>query len=379
MTGTRITAIEAVVVAAPSAESANSGRTVVVRVDSDAGVSGYGEGNANTDGVLAMLSSASGYGQGWDATIAEAVVGVSATDPAAVWERFQATSFWSHRAGVGHVAAAGVDMALWDLAGKLIGVPVWKLLGADTPRCVQPYVTIYHGTHDFADTLARSLDAIDWALDNGYRAVKVEALDTTAPEPAHIVELTERARERIGPDRTLLLDVGYRWRSFEEMAGLVDALDACDLFALEAPFQAHLVDEYLKLAGAMRTPIATGDMLTAGLEFLPLRGVVNYLQCGGCRTGISDMRAMLRSGLTLIPWGWVPTALTVNANLQVASAHDAVPLIEHAPCDLYPDAVLRRQIAGPEPKLIDGMFQAPSGPGLGVEVDVEAVRRLRVG
>jgi L-alanine-DL-glutamate epimerase-like enolase superfamily enzyme len=83
-------------------------------------------------------------------------------------------------------------------------------------------------------------------------------------------------------------------------------------------------------------------------------------------------------GRALVPWGWVPTTLSVAANLHRAIVHDNVPLIEYRMPDPEHGALLRRALAGPEPVIRDGEFTLPTAPGLGVEVDLELVERLRV-
>ena len=76
--------------------------------------------------------------------------------------------------------------------------------------------------------------------------------------------------------------------------------------------------------------------------------------------------------------GWVPTGLSVAANLHRAVAHDNVPLIEYRVPDAGTDGLLRSGLAGPEPAIRDGEFELPGDPGLGVRVDLELVERLRV-
>jgi galactonate dehydratase len=251
------------------------------------------------------------------------------------------------------------------------------------PRLV-PYATLYHGSGSFADTLARTLAALEVVVERGYRAAKLEAMPNNAPTAADTIELVARARDRVTADFALLLDAGYRWRDFDDAAPVVRELDQFQLFALEAPFPPERIDDYRRLAGSMATPVATGDALTAAVDYAQLldSGAVRYLQAGAARTGVGDMAALARSaaahGVGFIPWNWVPTALASWANLHMAVGHDNVPLIEYRAPELYPEARLRSALAAPEPVLRDGEFELPTRPGLGVDVDVDLVRRLEV-
>jgi L-alanine-DL-glutamate epimerase-like enolase superfamily enzyme len=357
--------------------------TVLISVTTDDGVTGYGEALARSAAVKAVVESEA-TDNGWDAGIRTLLLGEDPTDAAALCARLKERTFWSCRSGIGHVAIAGVETALWDLAGKLRGAPVWQLMGERrNPRLV-PYATLYHGSGSFADTLARTLAALEVVVERGYRAAKLEAMPNNAPTAADTIELVARARDRVTADFALLLDAGYRWRDFDDAAPVVRELDQFQLFALEAPFPPERVDDYRRLAGSMATPVATGDALTAAVDYAQLldSGAVRYLQAGAARTGVGDMAALARSaaarGVGFIPWNWVPTALASWANLHMAVGHDNVPLIEYRAPELYPEARLRSALAGPEPVLRDGEFELPTRAGLGVDVDVDLVRRLEV-
>lgn len=358
--------------------------TVLVSVSTDEGLVGYGEAAAQSRAVKAVVESEAEDEGGWDVGIRTLLVGDDPADPARLWALLRGNTFWSCRSGIGHVALAGVDMALWDLAGKLHGVPSWQLMGERrNPRLV-PYATLYHGSGSFQQTLTRTLDALEVVLDLGFEAVKVESMPNNAPDALDTIELVARARDRVGPGFPLLLDMGYRWRDFSEAAPVVKELDRFALFALEAPFPPHRLDDYRRLADAVATPLASGDQLTAASDYQPLleSGTLSFVQGGAARTGVSDMGNLAEAAATkrieFLPWGWVPTALATSANIHRSVVHGNIPLIEYRPAELYSDAVLRTALAAPEPVLRGGEFVVPTAPGLGVEVDPAVVDRLRV-
>ena len=358
--------------------------TVLVSVRTDEGEIGYGEGAASGRAVKAIVESETIDHGGWDVGVRTLLYGEDPSDPATLWQRMREHTFWSCRSGVGHVALAAVDMALWDLAGKIHGVPAWQLMGPRKNSSLVPYATLYHGAGSFDETLERTLEAVDIVLDRGYRAAKVESMEINVPDAAATIDLVAAVRSRVGTDFTLLLDMGYRWAGFDEAEYVVKELDQFTLFALEAPFPPHCLDDYRRLADAIDTPLASGDQLTAATDYSPLleSGTLSYVQAGAARTGISDMGILaetaLRRGVQFLPWGWVPSGVATWANIHRSVTEQNIPLIEYRDPELYPEGVLRSGLAASEPLLVDGEFELPSRPGLGVEVDLDLIERLRV-
>jgi L-alanine-DL-glutamate epimerase-like enolase superfamily enzyme len=357
--------------------------TVLVTVRADDGTVGYGEAVARVQAVKAVIDSVSDAEGGWDRGVRTLLLGEEPTDPHLLWQKLRDNTFWSCRSGIGHVALAGVDMALWDLAGKLQGVPAWQLMGTKKNQKLMPYVTLYHGEAPFAETIAKTMDGLDMAIELGVRAFKVEAMPNNVQDPFDAVELVARARERIGDDAPLLLDIGYSWDDLGTAVNITKALSEFDLFALEAPFQPHRIDDYKRLAELTPIPLTSGDQLTAASDYEPLldSGALRFVQGGSARTGVSDMGnladAALTRGMGLVPWGWVPTCLSTVANVHRAAVHANVPLIEYRPPELYHTA-LRASLFTPEPRIRDGLFVLPATPGLGVDIDLDVVSRLRL-
>jgi L-alanine-DL-glutamate epimerase-like enolase superfamily enzyme len=380
----RIADVEVLVLRASDYDPAaidNVHEAAVVRVTSDDGVTGYGEAGAPPRAVKALVDEPASWA--WDWSIRDLLVGEDPSDPRALWRKLYDGRWWSGRAGIGHVALGGIDMALWDLAGKLAGVPVWRVLGQKREASITPYITLYHGPSPLETTIERQVGLLDEARRRGFRAAKVEALVDTAADDGEIVELVRRVREHVGPDFILLCDVGYRWRGAEQAIRCVRELDRFDLFLLEAPLFPDDLAGYRRLAAEVRTPIAGAEILTSHAEFVALidSGDVAIVQPGTNRLGITETDRLARSardrGRQLVTYGWVATTFAMMANIHVAAVNDNVPLVEYAPPAFYPDAVLRRDLAGPEPTVVDGAFAIDDAPGLGVELDEGALERLQ--
>lgn len=379
-----ITGVEAIVLSTPTRDWRAADQTheaALVRITSDEGHVGVGEAAVSPPVVKAFIDEPTSFS--WSRGVADMLVGEDPRDPRALWGALCDATVWSARVGLGRIALAGVDMALWDLAGKALGRPVWELLGGRRPDPVVPYLTMYSGPSPLRTTIRNTNELVDRAIDAGFRAAKIEALTDTTDNNDEIVELVRAVRAHAGPEFTLGLDVGYRWRTADEAMDCIRRLDEFDLFFLETPFMPEVVDEYRRLAETSQIPIAAAEILTSYAEFGPLLDAgIDIAQSGTCRIGITESDRLARRadelGRRYVPYGYVSTLYSVAANIHVAAANRNVPLVELAPASVYPHMIMRRELAGPEPVIRNGAFDLSAAPGLGLELDEDAVNRFRV-
>jgi L-alanine-DL-glutamate epimerase-like enolase superfamily enzyme len=378
-----ITDVDCVVLGTPPRERRAADQThevALIRITADDGSVGIGEAAVSPPVVKAFIDEPTSFS--WSRGVSDILVGQDPRDPRRLWDELCDGTVWSARVGLGRIALAGVDMALWDLAGKVLGTPVWQLLGAPAPQPVIPYLTMYQGPSPLEATIRITNGLVDQAKADGFRAAKIEALSDTTANNDEIVELTRAVRAHAGPDFTLGLDVGYRWRTFEEALDCARRLEEFDLFFLETPFMPEQPDDYRRLVEATTVPIAGAEILTALAEYGPLLDAgIAIAQAGTCRMGITECDRLARRaaelGRRFVPYGFVSTLYSVAANIQVAAAHDNVPLVEHTPPAIYPHMIMRGALARPEPPIVDGAFVLPSAPGLGLELDEDALERFR--
>ena len=379
-----IVAVEAVVLRTPTRDWRAADQTheaALIRITADDGSVGVGEAAVAPPVVKAFIDEPTSFS--WSRGVGEILAGRDPRDPRALWSALCAETVWTARVGLGQIALAGVDMALWDLAGKVLGVPVWQLLGEGSPNTVVPYLTMYSGPSALETTISNTNELVDRAKAAEFRAAKIEALTDTTENNDEIVELVRAVREHAGPEFTLALDVGYRWTSAAEALDCVRRLEEYDIFFLETPFMPELLDDWRTLCEASPIAIAGAEILTSYAEFTPLLDAgVAVAQSGTCRIGITDSDRLARRagelGRRYVPYGYVSTLYSVAANIQVAAANDNVPLVELAPASFYPHMTMRRELARPEPVIRDGAFELSTAPGLGLELDEDAVQRYRV-
>jgi L-alanine-DL-glutamate epimerase-like enolase superfamily enzyme len=273
---------------------------------------------------------------------------------------------------------SGVEMALWDILGKARGEPVWKLLGYAHSHPKNPYASLLFGD-DAQQTLARARDAVA----RGFTAVKFGwgpiGRGSADDDAAHFMA----AREAIGPDGILLVDVGQVFvDDVARAAERLDALEAARATWLEEPFHSSALEEYGALARRCRTVRLAGG--EGAHNFSMARHLIDYggigyvqIDCGriggiGPAKKVADY-ARAR-GATYVNHTFT-SHLALSASLQPFAG-----LAEHTICE-YPAApkalaveLTRNHIE----RDAAGCVRAPDAPGLGIGIDAPAVRRYQV-
>lgn len=383
--------VEALVVSVPAEGNAfaeGSEETLLVRVTDEAGGYGIGESVCTPEVIKAMIDQETIHF--WSQGITDIVVGTDPLEARATYDRVYHGSFYHGRRGTLIQALSAVDMALYDLAGKQLGVPVYSLLGGARTDRIRPYATLYPG-----DIYDGPIDAIvdetrrqaEIAVEQGLRAVKVPVLFGGEDEPRGIsdkavVAFIERCRvllDDIAPDIVLAADFGYRWWDWQSAAWTLKRLDDYDLHFAEAPLRHDDLDGHARLAGV--SPVRVGGAeFAAGRwevrEWLE-RGGVSLVQPGISRAGgftelmrIAEMCEMY--GAQLMPHSFA-TGITDVANFHLQAASLTVPMVEFRSSRLGPSRLRTELVSPPEPEIIDGYIDLPAAPGLGVELNTELV------
>ena len=334
---------------------------VLVRVTTDDGVVGYGEAHhALAPTAVAELINTS---------IRELVVGAEALATEDVWNRVYRYQVKSHGMGAGVMTAlSGVDMALWDIKGKVLGQPVCRLLGAE-PKPVRAYaggVTLgYQEPSALADEVHRYIDAFD------FTAVKLRLGDTVADDILRV----QHIRKVFGDGLDIMVDVNTSY-DYVEILHLLPALEEAEVAWLEEPFPRQEVDALAELRRRSRIPIAAGENHFGRDDFRTLihARAIDVVQADVSKTGgiselkkIADMAALYR--LRMAPHT-SHSNLNYAATLHVLSASPTAYVFEAAGFNnnRFGDALITAPI-----EIRGGHVRTPDAPGLGVEVDESLV------
>lgn len=334
----------------------------LVIVHTDEGVSGYASGDRLPDREL----------------LERLLVGVDPLRTEVVREVCETVDFHGSRPWT-------AEIAVWDLAGRILDTPCWQLLGGRSDRLLA-----YASCGEAVDADERVVRCL--ALrDAGVRAAKIRFGSDDWRED---VELVARVRDAVGPGFELMVDANQGWRMPGDLAPRWDvatalqcacALEPLGVYWLEEPLRTDDVEGYAALRAGTTLRIAAGEMVRSAHEArdLVLRGGVDVIQTdvvlsggiGGCRriAALADLH-----GRAWSPHTW-SNGLGLVANLHLALAVSTCPYVE-IPYDPPAWSAKRRDWLLPEPLEIaaDGTIAPPPGPGLGAVPDLEALERYRV-
>ncbi len=343
---------------------------VFLEVETDEGVVGVGEASL----------------EGFEKTIGTAVedfkrllIGENPLEIERVWEDMYRRKFWRQDLLITTVLS-GIEIACWDIKGKVLGVPVYELFGGPCRDKVPCY-----GNYWFMKTKMGPTTVDDYAksaanaVANGWKALKwspfgYPAHTMTAEQENIAVECVRRVREAVGPNIRLMLDAHGRFNLPQAMR-LARRFEEFDLFFFEEALPPENVDAFVELKRSTRTPLATGERLVARYQFRDVlsKFAVNYIQpdtlhCGG----IAETRkiaAMAEAYFTPViphnPNGPVATAAMVHVGASIPN----FLMLEYIPVPQRADVLM--EPFAPH----DGYFDLPKKPGLGVELNHKNINK----
>ena len=335
---------------------------VLVKVTGEDGYVGWGEAHAGrAPTVIAELIHS---------TLAPLLVGAELEEHAALWHKLYRLQLASHGTGAAAaLAISGIDMALWDLRGKLAGQPLYALLGGAS-RSIPAYAGGISFGYGETGELVEEAQA---AQASGYRALKLRLGLEADADLARVTAV----RAALGNEIDVLTDANCSY-SLDAARRVRAGLDDLAAGWLEEPFPAHDFRRYRALAGCGRTLLAAGEnhYLLADFDRLADDGVVRIWQpdlskCGGLSEALRIAALASEHGIAIHPHTSV-TGLNVAASLHFLAAVSNAGYFE---ADFARYNPLRTELTRPVAALQgDGGFLPPSGAGLGVEVDEAALR-----
>ena len=355
----------------------------VVRVHTDEGVSGIGQAESPSLVIDAILRNTHG--------LQRLLEGEDPTQVQRLWQRMYDTTGLYGRRGVTIAAIGAVETALWDIAGKAAGRPVHELIwrsfastraSTEARRHVTPYATV----DSAGETLEQVRDRVGQAASRGFRAIKIEERPGMFGnvDLATDVAVARAAREAMGDDRELMIDVQNRWQKVGRAVATIRAIEQFRPFFIEAPLPADNLDGYARLADTVDTRIAVGDWgFSTRHEFREImeRGRVDVVQPSSVRAGgmheiLNVAEEAYRRGLLCIPHSWWHLVGTA-AEVHLAAVAPNMPFFEFPMA--FPNSPVISDLLVPKLDVAsDGTIEVPQRPGLGFELNEEVVQRYRV-
>ena len=342
----------------------------LVKVESDEGYYGWGESG---------LSSRELAVKGAVAHFREFLVGKDPRNIGALWQEMYRSQYFEGGRTL-TAAISAIDIALHDLVARSLGVPVYQLLGGRHRDFVPCFVTAWGNGQEMIDSTER-------LIVQGWKVVRTginhpdTGGDATLFEPRESIAMTAewlvKLREKVG--REVVLGIDYHHRlSVAEAASFCQMMPPATLDFLEEPIRDECPDAYSVLRQMTPMPFAIGEEFASKWQFLPYveQGLTNFARLDICNVG-GFTESMKVAGwceahyIDLMPHNPLgPISTAANIHLGAAVPNYAW-LEERSP---EPGFEFRDEVFPVQPRLEGARHRAPEGPGLGVEVNEEAVR-----
>ena len=345
----------------------------LLKIETDEGITGWGEGYVGARGDFVKQ------------LFGDLLIGADPLNRNALWQgMFDRVYNGNNAGGFGGSAISAVDIALWDIAGKAAGQSVSDLLGGRIRDKVAVYATgLYYTEGEFP---TRLLDEATMYVELGFKGMKTKIGGLPIAED---VRRVAAIRGAIGDDIRLMVDANQAYPASTAIR-IGNELAAYDITWFEEPVNAKDVDAYLQVQAAVPMPVAGGENLRTRYEFKDFfaRRAYDIAQPDVVNAGgITEMRNIAMTansyGILVNPHVW-GSPVMIAASLHLASTiPPCPPAYEPRPYEQEPVMEFDRTPSGIREGITaepfdqqDGFITVPTGPGLGVEIDEDAVRRL---
>ncbi|MBS7697340.1 MULTISPECIES: mandelate racemase/muconate lactonizing enzyme family protein [unclassified Chelatococcus] len=368
----KITDVESIILRLPVVRAIGDGcqSVLLIRVHTDEGLVGIGEAHTNplvSKAILdAPLCSVSAEG------LRSLLIGEDPRDVGRLWDKMYKHSATYGRRGALMHAISGIDIALWDLLGKVSGLPIHRLLGGPRRDAVPAYASDL-SQPDLGDTIAlarRHRDA-------GFKAMKF-GWGGLGQDPRADVRAVAAIRAEIGDAMDLMIDIGVPM-PLDDALYLGRAFADSGVYFLEEPLSPDDVSGFARLVAQSPTPIATGEKETTQYPYLDLmdRGGLRIIQpdvarVGGISEAVRIVHHAEARGARVIPHCW-STDILVAATAHVLAVQRDAPYLEFNATD----NPLRTDLLVEPMRVVDGLVRVPDGPGLGITLNEDTIERYR--
>jgi D-galactarolactone cycloisomerase len=343
---------------------------MLVEVTTGDGITGWGEAFGPPELTAAITA--------W---LAPPLLGQDAMAREAIWQALYNRLRDHGQRGLVVEAISAIDIALWDIAGQALGLPIHRLLGGPLRQEVEAYATgFYRRERD--DHLRYLVEEAEQRRAEGFATLKLK----TGWGLAEDIALTRAFRDAIGPDCGLLVDCNHAYDATAAIA-YGRAVADCDIGWFEEPVPPEDIAGYIEVKARQPIPVAGGEAVFARFGFAEMiaRRSVDILQpdvaaCGGISElkKVADMASAFGMRVNPHVWG---TGVTLAASLHLLA------VIPDNPPGLFPRPPLLELDRSPHPvreallrtpiEAVAGRVRVPEGPGLGIEVDRAALARFR--
>ncbi len=352
------------------ARTDSSQDALLVQIETDAGTTGWGEVDGCPWVVKAIIEAPMSHTL--VTGLRSLLIGEDPLDTSRLWQKMYQSTLYYGREGAVIQAMAGIDLALWDIKGKALDQPVWKLLGGRFRDKLRVY-----SSNMFQFTPQATADRVRAAKDEGFSAAKF-GWEPFGKDLKTDCAYLDAMRKAAGDDFDLMLDVGLIW----------DATTTIQRARHFEPFDLYWIEEPLHpddLTGYARVSRSITQRLAAGEEECTLRGFQRLINEGGIQLAQVDLtRCGLTQAMRIADYAQSKGVMIANHNFTTdintaASLHflAAIPnalVLEYC---VEPSEISRNLARDPF-KMQDGFMAVPDTPGLGFEPNMETIEKFLV-
>src|SRR5579864_2083122 len=365
----KITRIEAFAIHAPRSHRFAAARAVLthsdfalVSIETDEGITGYGE----VSSALYYYRLGPSHAYDINAYLGPALIGQDPLMiPALVELMDQVLSG-------GRQAKSGVEMALWDIAGKAAGLPVYRLLGGKARAAVPLNWTI-----GFGEPEESAAEAACYVTQHGMRSIR---LKIGRPDDID-ARSCAAVRKELGPGFPMRVDANEYYRSAKQAIQAIRRIEECDLQFVEQPLAAHDLEGHAEVRAAVGTPIALDESIQSPRDAI---AAVRARAGDVFNVYVSESGGLLRAQqiVAIAEAAGIPCLIGTMGELQIASAAAAHLAVACAnlpfTCDLVGPLRYDESIICETLRIEDGLLYPPDAPGLGITPDWKVINRWRV-
>lgn len=346
-------------------------QTLIIKVHTDEGIVGLGEVDSSPSVVRATVdaplraSPISGLGQ--------VIMGQNPLEIRRLNDLMYQATFDYGRGGVVLHAIGGIDIALWDIAGKYYNQPVYRLLGGPFQTRIPAYASTLFGSNG----KETAEEGKKW-VSKGFTSVKFGWHPMGQSEKLDL-ELVEGARRGIGENCNLMIDAGCCWDTATAIKR-AQQFEDYRIYWLEEPLARDNIDGYRQLTNVSRIPIAAGEGEAGRYAFRDLieRGGIHIAQIELVRNGITESMRVADlaedRGLKVVNHHWA-SDINLAASLHFLAARKSTFILEYC----VAESPLRWEVTRQKMEIdAGGCVSVPDGPGLGIELNEETVERYRI-
>jgi L-alanine-DL-glutamate epimerase-like enolase superfamily enzyme len=372
-----IVRVEAIPVAYGEPNDSDSTRSLLFcRIETSDGVVGWGE-------AITQFPEASRSAAVLMEGISDTLIGRDPLDHHAILSDLQRRSWWySYGGGIGAFVVSALDIALWDLRGKILGVPVSTLLGG----ALRTELPVIASTHAFNASLDFEVERHGaYVTADGYKGVKIGMGKRGEARLGYDfdrdVAFVAKLRAAIGPDALLIMDRGQSlvW-TVADAIRRTQAFDEYRLAWMEEPLEPYDVEGFRRLRSQVSCLIGTGEreFTTRGYQRLITEGISDVVgfdpaRAGGITGGLEVIKLVEGSQVWFNAHAW-SSAVTTAASIALSASTNRCMLFEMKP---LANPMQNELVTTPFTQR-DGMMQVPSGPGLGIDVIESILEHYRL-